>query len=151
VVSYQSSRSSKVKDCFQELASQLHERGVTQIVVLLTQEEMDFYYGGTLFSMYETFGFRVKHYPIQDHHAPRSMKSFIELQVELVEFTKTEPILIHCLGGIGRTGLVAAGLIVALGSTALKAMKVIRKKTPGSIETAAQEQFLLDYATFIHN
>jgi protein-tyrosine phosphatase len=136
----------KLKDCFQVFASELREKGITRVVVLLTEKEMDSYYDGILLSMYGAFGFQTIHYPVPDHDTPESLESFAALQNQLVQLTKTEQILIHSLEAIGRTGLIASGLIVALGDSAFKAMATVRNKTRGSIETKQQEQFLKDYA-----
>jgi|SRR5208337_3549660 len=99
--------------------------------------------------MYEAFGFKTVQYPILDHDIPKDLHSFAELQDQLVQLTETDSILIHCLGGFGRTGLVAAGLLVALGSTDSKAIRTIREKNPRAIETKEQEQFLKDYASLV--
>lgn len=150
IVAYQQIKPFKLKDCIQGFASELREKSITHVVVLLTEEEMDFFYDGILISMYEAFGFKVVHYPILNHDIPKDLHSFAELQDQLIELTKTDRILTHCLAGFGRTGLVAAGLVVALGSTALKAIQVIRQKNPRAIETKEQERFLSDYSTLVN-
>ena len=53
-----------------------------------------------------------------------------------------EKILIHCKGGLGRTGLVAARLLVELGLDPEDAIRRVRKARPGSIETTAQEDYV---------
>ena len=51
-------------------------------------------------------------------------------------------LLIHCRGGLGRTGMIAARLLVELGCPPDIAMTTIRKLRPGSIENDEQEQWL---------
>ena len=51
-------------------------------------------------------------------------------------------IVIHCLGGLGRTGTVAARLLVEFGETAESAIQKVRQARPGSIETWAQEDYV---------
>ena len=69
------------------------------------------------------------------------------------EWEKTAPILwkllmngqkivIHCKGGLGRTGLLAARLLVEFGLPPEDAMKAVRKARPGAIETRNQEAFV---------
>lgn len=53
-------------------------------------------------------------------------------------------ILIHCRGGLGRTGLVAARLLIEFGSSTKDAMRTVREARPGAIQTLDQERFLLD-------
>jgi len=57
---------------------------------------------------------------------------------------KGEKVLIHCLGGLGRTGLVAARLLVEFGLDPAKAVKLVRATRPGTIETAQQEEYVLN-------
>lgn len=123
----------------------LHERGIHKAVVLLTDEEMEYYYQGELITLYEMFGIDVIHFPIADGQVPKSVAMFCSLQKQLVEITKTERLLVHCFGALGRTGLVVSGLIVALGGHPLRAMQMVRAKRAGSIETKAQENFLFEY------
>ena len=51
-------------------------------------------------------------------------------------------ILIHCRGGIGRTGRVAAQLLVELGMPHEKAIKAVRAARYGTIETRDQERYV---------
>ena len=55
-----------------------------------------------------------------------------------------ERIVLHCRGGLGRTGLVAARLLIELGSNPVDAIKAVRKARPHTIETSEQEQYVLD-------
>jgi ADP-ribosyl-[dinitrogen reductase] hydrolase len=48
-------------------------------------------------------------------------------------------ILLHCKGGLGRTGMIAARLLVEMGLSAENAIGRVRRARIGAIETAAQE------------
>jgi len=50
---------------------------------------------------------------------------------------------VHCRGGLGRTGTVAARLLIESGEPAWSAINRVREARPGAIETAAQERYLL--------
>ena len=52
-----------------------------------------------------------------------------------------ENILIHCRGGVGRSGMVAARLLVESGVDAETAIAGVRSARPGTIETWEQEQW----------
>lgn len=51
-----------------------------------------------------------------------------------------ERVLVHCRGGRGRSGTVAARLLVELGVDAERAIAQVRAVNPDAIETAAQER-----------
>lgn len=51
-------------------------------------------------------------------------------------------ILIHCKGGLGRAGMIAARLLTELGVPPSQAIANTRNARPGAIETAAQEAFV---------
>ena len=53
-------------------------------------------------------------------------------------------VLLHCRGGIGRTGTVAAILLCMLGYEPQEAIDVVRDCRKGTIETNQQEQYVLE-------
>lgn len=57
--------------------------------------------------------------------------------------TRGDRIVIHCRGGLGRSGLVAARLLVELGDSAREALLRVRAARPGAVETAEQERYVL--------
>jgi hypothetical protein len=52
-------------------------------------------------------------------------------------------VLVHCRGGLGRAGTVAARLLVELGMDPRKAIAAVREVRPGAIEILEQEQFIV--------
>ncbi|WP_228276440.1 ADP-ribosylglycohydrolase family protein [Dechloromonas sp. H13] len=54
-----------------------------------------------------------------------------------------ERIVIHCRGGLGRTGMVAARLLVEFGEVPATAMRRVRAARPGAIENRRQEEYVL--------
>jgi ADP-ribosyl-[dinitrogen reductase] hydrolase len=53
-------------------------------------------------------------------------------------------VLVHCRGGLGRAGTIAARLLVELGMEPTKAIENVRAVRPGAIETSGQEKFVID-------
>lgn len=53
-------------------------------------------------------------------------------------------IVIHCRGGLGRTGLVACRVLVELGCDPVEALTAVRAARPGAVETNAQADYVLD-------
>jgi protein-tyrosine phosphatase len=56
-------------------------------------------------------------------------------------------VLVHCRGGLGRAGTIAARLLVELGMEPATAIASVRTVRPGAIETSDQERFVLDIGT----
>jgi ADP-ribosyl-[dinitrogen reductase] hydrolase len=55
-------------------------------------------------------------------------------------------LLVHCRGGLGRAGTIAARVLVELGMEPKKAIASVRAARPGAIETLQQEEFVLGLA-----
>ena len=53
-------------------------------------------------------------------------------------------LLVHCAGGLGRSGMVAAKLLTALGAPADHAIAAVRRARPGAIETDGQLDYVLN-------
>jgi ADP-ribosyl-[dinitrogen reductase] hydrolase len=51
-------------------------------------------------------------------------------------------VLVHCRGGLGRSGTVAGRLLVEEGRTPTAAIALVRKYRPGAIETKEQEDYV---------
>ena len=54
-------------------------------------------------------------------------------------------IVVHCMGGKGRSGTVAAILLIEFGEQNKDAIDIVRDKRKGAIETEEQEKFILNY------
>jgi protein-tyrosine phosphatase len=51
-------------------------------------------------------------------------------------------IVLHCRGGLGRTGLVAARLLIEFGMAPQEAIRRVRAARPGAIQTREQEDYV---------
>ena len=93
----------------------------------------------------EEFGFVNKHIPIADLTPPtqEQIEEFIFFVNEAV--SSGRKVVVHCDAGIGRTGTMLACYLVNKGFSAMDAIIEVRKKRPGSVETAAQEETVLKY------
>jgi ADP-ribosyl-[dinitrogen reductase] hydrolase len=56
-------------------------------------------------------------------------------------------VVVHCKGGLGRAGTIAARLLVELGWTAAMAIGAVRDVRPGALETPGQERHVLGLST----
>lgn len=55
-------------------------------------------------------------------------------------------VVIHCRGGLGRTGTIAACALATAGHTGREAISLVRSARKGAIETRAQERFVDQFA-----
>lgn len=86
------------------------------------------------------------HLPIQDVDVPdhRFEDAWVLAGAELHKrLDAGDRILIHCRGGLGRTGLVAGRILVERGSDPRTAVHRVRAARPHAIETVAQERYVL--------
>ena len=83
------------------------------------------------------------HCPIPDFHAPTKTweQAWCEIGPTVRQNLRDgKTLLLHCRGGRGQAGLVAARLLVELGLPADEAISQVRAARPEAIETAVQEE-----------
>ena len=132
-----------------QFAREMRADGVGMAVVLLTPPEIRVFFDLDLCELYRSEGVEPLHYPIEDSLVPEELGTFHRL-VETVKLRLGAcRVLAHCNAGLGRTGLVAAGLLVHGGSPADAAIASVRKARPGALENRIQEGFIADYASAV--
>ena len=62
------------------------------------------------------------------------------------EFQRGNSICLHCKGGIGRSGTVAAMLLIEYGKENSVAIQQVRQKRKGAIENQLQEDFVRNFS-----
>ncbi len=66
--------------------------------------------------------------------------------------TNNEPVMVHCLAGLGRTGtLLACYLIKYQKMPADEAIQKIREERPGSIQSFTQEEIIFQFAKSVQS
>jgi atypical dual specificity phosphatase len=120
--------------------------GISHIVALIRDEEFSTYGVPNLFMDYEEFGFQVKHMPITDM-GTATVHEMSDLLIWLsVQLKDSRRVLVHCAGGLGRTGLVVGCYLRTQGLSADSAIAEVRRiRSPLAIETKAQEDFIRHY------
>ncbi|MCZ8182970.1 MAG: tyrosine-protein phosphatase [Beijerinckiaceae bacterium] len=82
-------------------------------------------------------------FPIPDYGTPEpGSQSAAILDTAAGALGEGGSVLIHCHGGRGRSGMIAARLLVLAGATPAEAILVVRAARPGAIETTAQEAWI---------
>lgn len=116
--------------------------GVKRVLVLAEDWEIEEAWGDRdyYFSILKNKGLEVLHEPIPNGYPP-TLEQFKEIIRWLL---KDHGNLVHCVGGIGRTGTIIAGyLMVTENFDAFSAIEEVRSYRPGAIETYEQEMFLI--------
>lgn len=130
----------------QEDLAEIKKNEISGIVVLISSDEMDSYGVPSLLDSYTENGIDYLHQPIVDQKVPNkkdiaSINQFIDDKLR-----SDKKVLIHCVGGLGRSGLVAACYLKHIGYNSDNAIQIVRKaRTLRAIETAEQEKFVHDY------
>ncbi|MHC8598394.1 cyclin-dependent kinase inhibitor 3 family protein [Arenicellales bacterium IMCC55707] len=93
----------------------------------------------------ETFSaeFKWQHWPLQDLSAPKaSGQNETEINEWFSALNEGQRLLFHCAAGLGRTGTLAARLLIMSGNPPDIAISMVRAVRPGTVESKAQENFL---------
>ena len=123
--------------------------GATAVLTLVEPHELRMLGVERLGDAVRELGMEWHHFPIPDLGAPTDLdrsgwwKVSTRLHTILDQGGK---VLVHCRGGLGRAGSMAALLLIERGDTAEEAMRRIRSVRKGAIETAVQERFLASRA-----
>ena len=118
----------------------------TGLVSLIEQEEFEILRITTLPMRSQNLGLWWQHLPIRDMGAPNED---FEQRWQL-EGTRLRGLLrqgsslaLHCWAGLGRTGTIAARLLVELGIPPVTAIQRVRKARIGAIQSPEQEEHIL--------
>jgi len=91
-------------------------------------------------------GLEWRHAPISDHQAPDpGFESWWSRHAPGLhqQLDEGKAVAIHCWGGKGRTGTIAARILIERGLAPEAAIAAIRQCRPGAIETTAQVDYVL--------
>lgn len=137
-----------VRRSLQRDIDELKDQGVQDLFVFCTRGELNRYRVPSLLEVYERHGFTVHHTPFPDGDVPQleqCCQILEELQVCLERNRRT---VIHCYGGLGRSALIAACLLLQLSltMTANAAIEILREhRGGGAIQTVKQYNFLHEF------
>ena len=132
-----------------ELEADLIEiaRWAPALVVSMTERtEMDEKGAAGLTPALARLGIAHMHFPVRDFSAPEMADArwpAIARQLHGL-LDQGQGLLLHCLGGKGRSGMVAMRLLVERGMEPASAQAMVRAARPGAIETDAQAGWAAD-------
>jgi hypothetical protein len=122
------------------------EAGVDVVVSLLEPEEAaQLVLEGEAAAAAES-GIAFRPFPIPDRGVPASRDAVAELATEVIDaLEEGRTVAVHCRQGIGRSGLIAGGVLVAGGVAAATALTTISQARGLEVpETEEQRQWLTD-------
>jgi atypical dual specificity phosphatase len=91
-----------------------------------------------------SYGIELVHLPVKDFTAPTLVQLRGFLAKAHAARAEGRAVGVHCGAGKGRTGTFLAAYLIAEGNTPAHAIARVRELRPGSIETAEQEQVLVE-------
>lgn len=129
-----------------ELAS-LRDQGFSVLVSLLDESKQPPRYDVTAAAL---AGWSCHSISIEDFHPP-SLEQLRDFNALLEAVPPGARVLVHCEGGSGRTGTMAAAYWIKKGLTATDAVARVRKVRPNAVETCEQEKGLYQYAEVLQS
>ena len=137
------------RDLADDLAA-LRELGVGFLVLLVTDHELVRWGDPSIVEHGREAGVEIVRHPIPDGLPPVSAAAMDAL-LQRIGLARAEgDVAVACMGGVGRTGTVAACALVAAGHTARAAIDRVRAvRHPTAVETAGQVAFVGAYERHI--
>lgn len=126
----------------------LLEHDVTHVLSLITRHEMEDYGVPNLLETYQKAGLKNYHLPILDQGTVPSEEITKALEWIQTALDNKGQVLIHCVGGLGRSGMMAACYLRHKGLPAQQALSEVRAiRSPRAIESPAQEATVYQYGS----
>ena len=134
------------RDLAADLRVLREEYGADVLVSVMEEHEYQGYKIPELLKQDHMGGIEVLRFAIEDMNVPREAEAeeYEELINSLVRrMREGKNVVVHCRGGLGRTGTVAACVLVALGDhSAAEAIATVRAARKGTVQTRNQEDFV---------
>ena len=136
------------RDLVMDLTVIKREFDPTAIVTLMPDDELSANKVPTLGQAVLDHGMEWFHLPIQDMTAPDVSfdGAWVKIAPRILHMIKQGGnILVHCKGGLGRSGTIAALMLIEFGIPSGRAIALVRKARPGAIDIAEQEEYVRRY------
>ncbi|MCD8503710.1 MAG: dual specificity protein phosphatase family protein [Burkholderiaceae bacterium] len=129
-----------------DVVSQYFAQGATAVLSLTTQEELLALKLSELPSICKSQGMQWWHAPIEDMGEPDDeFEQWWRAHHGAIHglLNNGQVLVLHCWSGYGRSGTVAARILIERGMTPEEALTFVREHRPGTVETVGQERYVL--------
>jgi ADP-ribosyl-[dinitrogen reductase] hydrolase len=121
------------------------DHGARMLVTLVERNEL--VQLGNLRREARRAGLRWLHFPIPDMWIPSDVAATRRLVDRMLDaLERGENVVVHCWGGLGRAGTIAACCLVAHGCEPRRAIALVRSARPGAVQSIQQELFVRQFA-----
>lgn len=124
---------------------QLKAAGADAVITLMPDAEMASNAVSNLADLCSRIGLQWFHLPIEDEHAPEEefAVAWSALRPAVHQLLDTDKrVVIHCKGGSGRTGLMAAQILVERGWSVDEATAVVKGMRPNALSLGVHQDYL---------
>ncbi|MFB9134608.1 cyclin-dependent kinase inhibitor 3 family protein [Vibrio olivae] len=130
--------------------AQLKQQGVRVVVTALSQQEMDEKGVSSLADEVESAGLQWLHAPIEDDCAPD--EAFTKRWRHIAPvihgvLSQGGKVALHCMGGSGRTGLLAAHVLLEKGWALDEIINQVQALRPGAFTKTIQLEYIRQQAS----
>ena len=127
-----------------------HEFNPTAVITLMPHDELLVNKVPNIGTAIVERGMYWFHMPIKDMNPPdvsfsNSWEKIVPTIVKMIQ--NGDNVLIHCKGGLGRSGTIAALVLIELGISNKKAIIQVREARPGAIDISEQVKYVLQYSS----
>jgi len=130
------------RDLNEDVAS-LVAVGVTVLILLVEDDELERWGDPAIVESAAHRGLRVERWPMSDGRAPKTSNEMAAILASIDRGRDEGDVAVACMGGVGRTGTVAACALVAAGWPPDAAIAEVRRvRHPTAVETAEQVAFV---------
>jgi predicted protein tyrosine phosphatase len=86
-------------------------------------------------------------FPVPDVTAPSDLPATRRVVAQVLDaMSEGKTVVVHCRGGLGRSGTIAACCLVARGRAPDEAIEIVRAARPGAVEVRDQVDFVRRFA-----
>ena len=127
---------------------EMQSLGVDQVIALTPDDELDRLGLSDMPQRIKDSGVAWLQVPVVNFSTPEAdqLDTFMAAMAAVKsKLDQGQHILVHCRGGTGRAGKVAAVMLIHYGIAPDDAITMIRDQREGCIQTEEQEQFVRDY------